>query len=331
MKWIQAATLLILVVLLGCVWLFFQKLDKMDQRLKKTLSSTEVDEHIDGLRERIAVLRSDTNNTISGIYDQISAIETGSGKQLRGPKTPGFLLTDLERWIHLKKDAAMEPDNEKVAKDKIEETINALLKLHSEGEEVLSLIFDRTKLNSGPNVRAALIRDVLWRFGPEAVDGLMELFIDREFSSNLRNLAAGSALKSGGREDELLDTFARHLEDPEEFMTIKTGLVQNVFMDHLHERVVKLLIEGARNPQYPQPHRIACLKALGSYDHPEVIKALEEIIYIGEDQVWVVNCAIQSYHKLMGEKSLPFLEKLLEEGRVDNTNRAKIKNILGEY
>jgi hypothetical protein len=252
-------------------------------------------------------------------------------KQPQGPKTPEFVLAELERQVHLKRDARYDPDDEALADKKIEAAIQQLVDMQQQEMDVKGPLLERTRASRDPDYRATLIRDVAWRLGPSIVPGLMDLFRDRDFTSNLRVLAAVSAVQAGGNEGELLEEFAGYLKDPEEYLTIKTGLVREIFRQRLSADAVDAIISGAMNPDFPLSHRTECLLALSLYDHPKVLNALEGILTSPEENAWVVNHSIQAYHKILKEKAVPLLRKLLDEKKVAPENRKKIKNILAKY
>jgi hypothetical protein len=332
MKWIYGVNLIAFVVLLSLAWIFYYKLDAVNERLNQAAISEEILTRFDAIEKRQAMMRGDINKAFSGIWDRLDALETGTAEmQPRGAKTPDFLLAELERWIHLRKDAQWLPEEQSAAQKKIDGFIKELENMQLEGEDIIARLLEHVKVNRDPDVRLTLIRDVIWRFGPEAVPGLLDLFRDKEFAGNLRVVAALSALKAGGNENELLAEFTEHLEDPEEFSAVKTPLVRDVFSQYRHEGAVDILIEGARNPGFRVEHRVACLRALGKYDHPKVVRALEEILHNYEDDGWVINWTIDAYHNVLKEESVPFFKEIMEKLKPGDTNRAKMKNILKLY
>ena len=332
MKWIQAATLLALVVVLALVWMFYMKMTSLDQRMKNVPNTDDINQRLEAMERKQFELHDAMLKALAGVLDRVDAIEAGTSERtLRGPMTPDFLLSDLERLIHLKRDAALMPDKERQEQEKIEKTIQELEQMQQEGADIVSSILERVRVQRDPEIQVVLIRDVVWRLGPETVPGLMALFRDQEFPGNLRVLSAISAIKVTPDKQAMLKEFTEHLEDPKEFLVVKTGLVREVFNKHRYEDAVEWLILGAKSIEYHQTYRIACLQALGNYDHPRVLRALEEIINSGEDAVFVVNLSIDAYQRLMREDCKPFLEKILKEGKLDDTNREKIKDILKKY
>jgi hypothetical protein len=332
MKWINIASLLVLVVILGVVYVFYLKITTMDQNMKGLPEADEMEYQLQSLKEDQARLRGDMNKALSAIWERLNELEAGRGEQeLAGPKSSDYLLAHLEIWIHRKRDAAMMPDQEMAAQNKIEELIQELEIKAREGDDIITLMLERIKISNEPYNQEALLRDVVWRFGPGAMPGLMELFRDRDFTPNLRNLAAYAAMQSGGDQDELLDEFTLYLGDPKELMTIKTVLVRNIFRVYPHEGAVDLLIQGAKDPGYHEQHRIECLRALQIYDHPKVIRELEEIITNEENDSFIIVMAIHAYSTLMREKSVPFLKGLRDQGKVNPNTLELIKNILEEH
>lgn len=331
MKLFYSLLLLTLFVFLMILTVVFLKLSTLENRMESLATVRNVQEQIQDLKETQDVLRFEYHKNSAHLSERIDSLETGVAEQQpHGPKTPGFVLAELERQIHLKKGAQYVPEDEMAAQKKIDAAVSDLEKMEREQGEVVPRLMERIRVSRDPYIRAYLIRDVSWRLGPSAVSGLMELFRDKTFTSNLRVLAAHAALKAGGDEAGLLAEFTAHLGDPEEYLTIKTGLVP-IFRDHPFEKAVDLLIDGARNPGYPPQHRTDCLLALARYDHPKVLKALEAILMEAEEDPLIKNLSIQAYHGIMQEKAVPFFRRLLETEGIDPKNRSKIEAILDRY
>ncbi|MHC4941693.1 MAG: hypothetical protein ACYTG7_01595 [Planctomycetota bacterium] len=332
MKLIYPAILLVLLVLIGLTIIFHMKLKGLEERLDGLPTARDINDKMDEIQKVNSAIKQDFIKIYNDLNSRIEALEAGvAEKQPQGPKSPEFVLAELERQIHLKRDARYDPDEEELADKKIKTAITELVEMQQQEMDVVGPLMERTRASRDPDFRAALIRDTAWRLGPPAVPGLMDLFRDKEFTSNLRVLAAVSALKAGGDENELLEEFSRHLNDPEEYLTIKTGLVSYIFKQRLFAGAIDAIITGARNPDFPLSHRTECLLAMSLYDHPKVLNALEAILTSPEESAWVVNHSIQAYHKILREKAVPLLEKLLNEGKVDPENSQKIKNILTKY
>ncbi|MFH1998804.1 MAG: hypothetical protein ABIK28_03940, partial [Planctomycetota bacterium] len=332
MNLILPLVFLAFIVLICLVCMFYLKMTTFDQRMQEMALSRDVSEALQDINDNNFNNNKDLMKYIEGAYKRIEALEAGTvEKQVQGPKTPDYLLAELERQLHLKKDASYVPEDEMAAQEKIEEIVGELMGMQQAGKDVIPPLVERIRVSRDPEIRAALIRDVAWRMGPEASPPIMELFRDKEFTSNLRVLAAVAAFKCSGKNRKLLEEFTRHLGDPEEYMVIKTGLVNGIFRDHPFEGAVDILIEGALSPNFPINHRTECLLALGQYDHPKVLRALEEILFRQEEDPYILNFSIQAYHSLMREKSVPFFKRLLDEGRVDQANKAKINEILKKY
>jgi hypothetical protein len=331
MKFIYPVILLILVVLVGFLGLFYSKLKAIDQRMAAVPTSEQVEKRLGAIEENHNAFRNDFYGIYDSLNERLEAIEAGQGeRELKGPKTLDYFLTQLEQQIHRKRDSNYLPDEEMAAQKKINKVVGELELLKQDDDEVIPAIIERIRVSRDPYVRAFMIRDVVWRLGPDASKPLMELFRDRAFPSNLRVLAAAAAVKSGGRKNELLKEFKAHFEDPKEELTVKTGLA-HVFKENPYDGMVDLLINAGRNAGYPVQHRTACLLALERYDHPRVIKALAEIMENQEDDEWVVNFAIQIYSQLMKERAVPFFKTLLQQGKLSDENKAKVENILKEY
>lgn len=332
MNFLLPIVFLMLIVLICLMCVFYLKLSALEKGMQERALAKDVDKRIQELNNNNFTKNNSFSRSLVDAFNRIQALEAGAvEEQAPGPKTPDFLFAELERQLHIKRNASHSPDDEKAAQDKIEAVINDLLIMQQEGADIVTLLIERIKVSRDPNIRGALIRDVAWRMGPKASPAIMGLFRDKEFTSNLRVLAAISAFRCSGKDRKLLEEFTKHLGDREEYMVIKTGLVSGIFRDNPYEGVVDLLIEGAKSANFPVNHRTECLRALGQYDHPKVLRALEEILFRQEEDAYIINFSIQAYHTLMREKSVPFFKKLLEEGRADQTNKAKINEILKKY
>jgi len=332
MKWINAATLLIIVVLLCVISMLYSQVTSINNRIEDVPSNSDVNDRFKNIEEDLIRFRGDVTKEIANIYSRLEDIESGATDlQPQGETTPDFLLADLERQICLKNDAVMSPDRELAAKKRINEITAELSKMNLEGKDITTPLTDRIQVSRDPDVQIALLRDISWQFGPSIAPSLMELFRDKDFPHNLRVLAAHSALKAGGNEKELLEEFTNTLDDKEDVLTVKTGLVRYIFKEYRYEKAVDHLINGARNSGYATQHRIDCLMALQIYDDSRVIRAFEEIIYNDKDDPYVINLSIQAYHQLLQKECVPFLQKILDENKIESKARAKIITILKDY
>lgn len=329
---VLAANILLSVILVAVLVIFFGRISEVEDRLSRTPTAAEIDKRIQGLEDTQSDLISNNNKVLSGMWDRIAALEKGTAEQQpEGPRKLGFLLADLERQVSLKMDAKYRPDDEAATQEKIDKLILELERRQREGEDVITPVLERARLSRDPDFRLVLMRDTIWRMGSAAIPGIMELFNDREFTSNLRVVAAVSALKAGGNKTELLQEFADHLGDLQEKLTVRTGLAREVFREYPFEGAVKGLIEGARSKGYPYQHRTECLITMRYYEDPQVIRALEEIIHEADDEGPVIIFAVQAYHKIMGEGAVPFLKEFLARLKPEKGIRQMINDILKKY
>ena len=329
MKWFQGLLGLAVLVLFALAYMFFLKIAALDEAIKHTVRKEVLDARIRSMDQERFAFKSEVFKTLGSALDRIDALEAGTAEKTpKGPVSMEFLINELERQIHLKKDAVLVPDEERKAQEKIDRLTATLEEMQRKGEDAAAALVERVRVNRDPDVQIVLIRDVLWRLGPEAEPGLLALFRDEKTAPNLRVLAAASAVRVSADRRALLKELARHLADRKESLAVKTGLVRLVFREHRFEGAVDALIEGAVTQGFPETHRIECLRALGVYDDPRVLRALEEIMSRGKESGFLVNLAIDAYHRLLGTESLPFLRSLLDKEVLDPVNKEKVRSIL---
>lgn len=332
MKWLQGLLALAVLVLFALSYMFFLKIAALDEALEHAVRKEDLDTRLRSLEQERFAFKSEVYKSLGAVLDRIDALESGTAdKAPKGPVTLEFLVNELERQIHLKKDAALVPDEERKAQEKMDRILGRLEEMEGKGEDVAGVLVERVRVNRDPDVQIVLIRDVLWRLGPEAAPGLVELFRDEKTPPNLRVLAAASAVRVAPDRRALLAELARHLADPKEALVVKTGLVRLVFREHRFEGAVEALVQGAMTQGFPDTHRVECLRALSVYDDPRVIRALEEIMGREKESGFLKNLAIDAYHRLLDEECVPFLRKLLEQDVLDPVNKEKVRSVLKQY
>jgi hypothetical protein len=325
--------------------LLFLKVSSLEKRLAGVPKASEIDRRFGDLEGDIEKFKSDSFQTTLDHHERLSALETGIGKPvLTGPQTLDFLLSSLKTDYLAFRDAASEPDKEWNLGERLESTLGKLEKKAEAGEDVVAAMAEELRRNQDPFWKEYLIRDVIGRMGPQALELLMSFFRDRTNSYNLRVLAARSAADLGGRTD--LEEMARHLENREEDLGLKTGLA-TLFYDHPFSGAEPGLIEGVRGVPdeegvlqlYNPTHRRACVRALGRYDSARVVRFLEELLLevcspVEDDKEdpYIPVLAIDAYHLIQRERAVDYFELMLETyPEIDDNLRIKITNILDKY